>query len=121
MSKKTLTPEPLWDGSIDNILICINWYRANASTKQYKKWTLDYIKRNGYSKDDIEAIKACEMIAYSMVGPYCRISTQADIPLPEEGGWQRSLKQYLEILIDEGRKRIDFRSEKKNNFTKIKS
>lgn len=56
----------------------INWYSNNSSKKELKKYTVEYAKKNSYSKDQIERLESepFSSFEFSVVGGLCRISNR---------------------------------------------
>ena len=56
----------------------INWYSNNSSKKELKKYTVEYAKKNSYSKDQIERLESepFSSFEFSIVGGLCRISNR---------------------------------------------
>lgn len=56
----------------------INWYSNNSSKKELKKYTVEYVKKNSYSKEQIEKLESepFSSFEFSVVGGLCRISNR---------------------------------------------
>jgi hypothetical protein len=56
----------------------LNWYRNNSSKKDLKKYSIEYAKKNSYSKEQIEKLENEQYTAFefSIVGGLCRISNR---------------------------------------------
>jgi hypothetical protein len=123
MSKRkySLTTEPIWDNTEESVIRCVCWYRTNTSSKNCKKWTLEYLKKNGFSKENIEFISVCDTASFEFVGPYCRISNQADCKLPTEGGWQSAIDSKLNSLIFQGKRKLKERKNRNNKKPKVQT
>ena len=66
------------DSKQDAINSAINWYRNNSSKKELKKYTVEYAKKNSYTKDQVERLESepYNSFEFSVVGGLCRISNR---------------------------------------------
>lgn len=50
-----------------------NWYRNNCTTREEKVWTLDHMKKKGFSKDDISYVKSLSVKSFVLKGRSFRL------------------------------------------------
>ena len=101
----SLTEEPVWDSTEPNqFLRCVNWYRTNGKSTNYKKWTMEYLRKNKVAKKKIDLINKCPNSDFDTIGIYCRISTRSDSPIPSDDGWKTRFDQMLVQLEEKGKK-----------------
>lgn len=63
------------EAAIDSAM---NWYRNNSTKKELKKYTIEYAKKNSYTKDQVEKLESepHNTFEFSVVGGLCRISNK---------------------------------------------
>jgi len=120
MAKRTkyMTEEPLFDpkgGDLEwEFFSCVNKYRTmSVSTAKEKKWVEEYMKWKKYSKDDIGFAQRGKNFNFELVGPCCRICTQADCDAPPE--WQKSMNRHIDSLIRVGKSKAKERNLREEN------
>jgi hypothetical protein len=81
----------------------LNWYNYNWSEKDYRKATLEYLKKNKYSKSDQEKVENASTVSFDFrcVGAYCRVSNNG-VALPEAK--KKLVQTHIDNLIKEGSK-----------------
>lgn len=81
----------------------LNWYNYNWSEKDYRKATLEYIKKNKYSKADQESVANASTVSFDFrcVGAYCRVSNNG-VVLPEMK--KNLVNTHIQNLIKDGSK-----------------
>lgn len=81
----------------------LNWYNYNWSEKDYRKATLEYLKKNKYSKSDQEKVTNASTVSFDFrcTGAYCRISNNG-VSLPEIK--KTLVNKHIENLIKDGSK-----------------
>lgn len=79
----------------------LNWYNYNWSEKDYRKATLEYLKKNKYSKTDQEKVANASTVSFDFrcVGAYCRISNNG-VNLPELK--KNLVNTHIQNLIKDG-------------------
>lgn len=79
----------------------LNWYNYNWSEKDYRKATLEYLKKNKYSKSDQEKVTNASTVSFDFrcTGAYCRISNNG-VSLPEIK--KTLVNKHIENLIKDG-------------------
>ena len=79
----------------------LNWYNYNWSERDYRKATLEYLKKNKFSKSDQEKVANASTVSFDFrcAGAYCRISNNG-VALPELK--KKLVAGYIENLIKEG-------------------
>ena len=66
-----LTPEE----QDSKVLKALNWYSYSCDDKEYKPWTIDWMSKSGFSKQDIRhAVNNDDITEFRRIGAYCRIS-----------------------------------------------
>lgn len=67
--------EPTWGDPKQEISLMrsLSWYSNQKDWKDSKKYTLDYTKKNGYSKDIIEKLSEASEDLYKNLGFVCRM------------------------------------------------
>jgi hypothetical protein len=72
------------DELIWQIQKALNWYNYNWSEKEYRKYTLEYLKKTKYSKADQEAANNAPThnFDFRCIGAYCRIANNG-VTLPD--------------------------------------
>jgi len=79
----------------------LNWYNYNWSEKDYRKATLEYLKKNKYSKKDQESVANASTVSFDFrcCGAYCRVSNNG-VVLPEIK--KKLVEQHINNLIADG-------------------
>lgn len=65
--------EPKWDNPRTTLISALNWYANQSGPKESKKYTLDHIKKEKYSKSIIEKVSSIDEVMFSNIGFVCRI------------------------------------------------
>lgn len=81
----------------------LNWYNYNWSEKDYRKATLEYLKKNKYSKTDQEKVTNASTVSFDFrcAGAYCRISNNG-VNLPDIK--KTLVQKHIDNLIADGSK-----------------
>jgi len=81
----------------------LNWYNYNWSEKDYRKATLEYLKKNKYSKANQEAVANASTVSFDFrcVGAYCRVSNNG-VTLPQLK--KTLVEKHISNLIADGTK-----------------
>ena len=79
----------------------LNWYNYNWTERDYRKATLDYVKKNKYSKADQEAIANASTVSFDFrcTGGYCRVSNNG-VNLPDIK--KKLVDNHINNLIADG-------------------
>jgi len=110
--------EPSWDESGDTdidafLLRSYAWYNAMSNIKDYKKWCLEWMKDNGYEKEDIKKVNRVDYRKF-LFGHNCRMLSN-QVPLPEV--LVEKVKDHVQEMIVLGSR---YRVEKKEVVEKPK-
>lgn len=65
--------EPKWDNPRTTLISALNWYANQNGPKESKKYTLDHLKKEKYSKTILEKVSSIDEIMFSNIGFVCRI------------------------------------------------
>jgi hypothetical protein len=79
----------------------LNWYNYNWSERDYRKATLEYLKKNKYSKADQEAVNNASTVSFDFrcAGGYCRVSN-IGVNLPDIK--KKLVENHIKNLIGDG-------------------
>ena len=109
--EKAYGTEPEWsetDGSVDptEILKAINWYNSNSQRRNYKKWTLAWMKdkRSSWNKEALENVRKCPLKSFRPFGHYCRMLSRG---FPQVDQLTKIVETQINDLIDAGKKIIE--------------
>lgn len=109
--EKAYGTEPEWDGdeeTVDptDILKAINWYNSNSQRRNYKKWTLAWMKdkRSSWSKEDIQFVRKCPLKSFRPFGHYCRMLSRG---FPEVDQLTKIVETNINDLVIAGKNVID--------------
>jgi len=75
--------EPTWKNNEKSIVKALNWYSYHSDSKESKKYTIQYLKDNKASKEDIELIEKVPEEKFNNLGFVCRIKMRGG-PLTNE-------------------------------------
>lgn len=107
--KRAFGKEPEWDKTnneeIDpaEILRSINWYNSNSQRRNYKKWTLAWMKdkRSSWTKNDIDLVRKSPIKSFRPFGHYCRMLSRG---FPQVDQLLNVVNQNIETLVKTGEK-----------------
>ncbi len=109
IAQKVLGDEPIYINTItsknDGMLAkMLNWYNSMSDEKDKDKWLIDYMKKNGYSKtniNDIMNLSALGNIAKNSVAVLSRIESNGTVFAGElEGRVKYGIEQVLSNRLD---------------------
>ena len=108
----TDTSELIWE-----IQKALNWYNYNWSEKDYRKATLEYLKKTKFSKTDQESVAnaSANSFDFRCIGGYCRVANLG-VVLPTAK--LNLVNDHIKKLIAEG-SYIPVKVEKNNEKPKV--
>ncbi len=116
--KKAYGSEPEWDKDIPleevdagDVLSSINWYVTTSDKRNYKKWTLEWMKdkRSSWTDEDIDFAKRSSLKEFRSYGHYCRMLSRG---FPHINQLTDVVETYITKLIGLGKSKKASRSEK---------
>jgi hypothetical protein len=108
----TDTSELIWE-----IQKALNWYNYNWSEKDYRKATLEYLKKTKFSKTDQESVAnaSANSFDFRCIGGYCRVANLG-VVLPTTK--LNLVNDHIKKLIAEG-SYVPVKAEKNNEKPKV--
>ena len=104
---KAYGTEPEWTGDekdfdANDILKSINWYVTRSDKRNYKKWTLDWMKdkRSSWTKEDLDFAKRSPLKEFRSYGHYCRMLSRGFPQVPE---LTTTVDEHIQRLIALGK------------------
>ena len=116
--KKAYGSEPTWDNDIPledvdagDVLISINWYVTTSDKRNYKKWTLDWMKdkSSSWTDEDINLAKRSPLKEFRTYGHYCRMLSRG---FPHINQLTDVVETYINKLITLGKSKKESRADK---------
>ena len=108
--------EPEWTGADEDfdaadILKSINWYVTKSDKRNYKKWTLDWMKdkRSSWTKEDFDFAKRSNLKEFKTYGHYCRMLSRG---FPQVEELTATVNTYINNLISLGKRKKESNKEK---------
>ncbi len=103
--------EPEWSGNEDTIIDAINWYVTTSDKRNFKKWTLDWIKddRSSWSKEDYDNIRRNQNKSFRRIGHYCRMMSRG---FPQVEQLTKIVNEELVVMIKSGKTKKESAEEK---------
>lgn len=103
--KRAFGEEPTWSEDTEDmdgaVLRAINWY-VGGDKKNYKKWTLEWMKdkNSSWTKEQIENARRCPQSDFKHFGHYCRMLSRG---FPETDSIKKVVDTELNSLITKGK------------------
>ena len=92
--------EPTWKTGETSITKALNWYNYHSDAKESKKYTIQYLKEEKASKEDIELLEKIPEEKFCNLGFVCRIKMRGG-PLSESNvSWISSKIESLKKEIE---------------------
>tara|TARA_B100001094_G_scaffold309911_1_gene344024 strand:+ start:57 stop:1160 length:1104 start_codon:yes stop_codon:yes gene_type:complete len=116
--KKAYGSEPSWDKDIPleevdagDVLSSINWYVTTSDKRNYKKWTLEWMKdkRSSWTDEDIDFAKRSSLKEFRSYGHYCRMLSRG---FPHINQLTDVVESYITKLITLGKTKKESRADK---------
>jgi hypothetical protein len=82
--------EPDWSKPTTTLINALSWYSNQCGPKESKKYTLDYLKKNNYSKNIIEKISSVDEWKFKNLGFCCRVIMNGAILEETQLNWIHS-------------------------------
>lgn len=103
--------EPEWSGNEETIIDAINWYVTTSDKRNYKKWTLDWVKddRSSWSKEDYDYIRRNANKSFRRIGHYCRMLSR---DYPQVDQLTKIVNEELLSMIETGKSKKVIAEEK---------
>lgn len=103
--------EPSWGGDEEHILNNINWYVTAHETRNYKKWTLDWVKdgRSSWTEEDYDYIRRNPNKEFRYTGHYCRMLSRG---YPQVDLLTAPLERLFPEMITRGKRKKNASVEK---------
>lgn len=92
--------EPTWKTGETSIVKALNWYNYHSDAKESKKYTLQYLKEEKFSKQDIDLLEKVPEEKFCNLGFVCRIKMRGG-PLTDSNiSWVNSKIQELKREVE---------------------
>lgn len=103
--------EPEWSGNEDDIIDGINWYVTTSDRRNYKKWTLDWVKdeRSHWSKEDYDYVRRNPNKSFRQIGHYCRMLSRG---YPQLDQLTKVANEQIATMISSGKVKKEINAEK---------
>jgi len=108
--------EPEWTGTDEefdsnDVLKALNWYVTRSDKRNYKKWTLDWMKdkKSPWSNEDINLAKKASLKEFRTYGHYCRMLSRGFPQVPE---LTTTVDSYIQKLIVLGKNKKESNKDK---------
>ena len=88
VEQKFIGEEPTWDKDVISVPRALSWYANQLSSKESKKYTLDYLKENNFDKYLQEKISSVSEDRFLNLGFVCRM---------EKRGANLNKKEWIEV------------------------
>jgi len=98
VEQKFIGEEPTWDKDALSVPRALSWYANQLSSKESKKYTLDYLKEYKFDKDLQEKISSVSEDRFLNLGFVCRL---------EQRGANLNKKEWIEDRINNLLKFVD--------------
>ncbi len=98
--------EPTWKNPDSSIVKALNWYNYHSDVKESKKYTIQYLKDNKFSSEDISLFEKVPEEKFLNLGFVCRIKSRgANLP-------KNNLK-WIDEFIQRLKKEVESQEKKK--------
>lgn len=98
--------EPTWKNGDGSIVKALNWYNYHCESKDSKKYTIQYLKENKYTKKDIDLIEKVPEDQFKNLGFVCRIKMRG-------GNLNEKNTLWISSFIEELKHKVELQETKK--------